>query len=329
MNNWLEMVQKSLSGTFSPQDALKIIQAPDDELLSIVHAASILRRLFFNNIVNVHILLNAKSGLCSEDCAFCSQSRVATTPIEKFPILPVEQFLKAASDARNLGADVFCIAISGWGPTDKELDTICQAVKEIKKQNGMKVCMSAGILKKHQAKRLKDAGVDRYNHNIETSKRFFSKICSTHTYQDRINTIKIAKEAGLEICCGGIVGMGEDDIDIVDFAFSLKELDVDSIPINFLNPRPGTPLENCKYLTPAKCLKILALLRFINPQKDIRAAAGREIHLDYLQPLSLYIVSSIFTNGYLTTSGNTFFEDKRMIEQCGFTLTKSKKYVTA
>lgn len=182
----------------------------------------------------------------------------------------------------------------------------------------IKVCTSLGLLTADKARMLKEAGVDRFNHNLETSERFFQNICTTHTYRDRVNTLRLVKEAGLSTCAGGIIGMGEGDEDIVELAFAVRELDIDSIPVNFLNPRPGTPLERERNLTPGRCLKALALFRFLNPAKDIRAAGGREVNLRHLQPLSLYPANSVFAEGYLTTRGQGSDELRRMIEDLGF-----------
>lgn len=317
--NWYSLAEKSIKDTIiTKKEALSILEAQDSELLKILDAVYLVRKNFFGNKVRIHILLNAKSGLCSEDCAFCSQSSIAKTPIKKYPILSKGEIIESAYRAKESRAYKFCIATSTRAPSKKELDILYDAVKEIKKNINIKICVSLGLLTEEKARKLKEAGVDKFNHNLETSERFFSQICTTHKYQDRINTIEIAKSVGLEICSGGLIGTGEEDIDIVDLAFALHNLDVDSIPINFLDPRPGTPLEKRNYLTPQKCLKVLAMFRFINPTKDIRIAGGREVNLRSLQPLALYAVNSIFTNGYLTTKGQTANEDYKMIKDTGF-----------
>jgi biotin synthase len=223
----------------------------------------------------------------------------------------------AAKRAKQSHAWKFCIVIASRGPDGHDMDVICRAVEEIKSTVKINVCTSLGILNFDQAKRLKAAGVDRFNHNLESSPRYFPKICSTHTYQDRLNTIDYCKKVCMGTCSGGIAGMGETDEDVVDLAFECKRLGVDSIPVNFLNPIEGTPFGNRQDLTPQKCLKILALFRLVNPTKDIRVAGGREYNLRTLQPHALKVVNSMFTDGYLTTPGKSFKEDWKMIREQG------------
>jgi len=258
------------------------------------------------------------SGMCPEDCKFCSQSNIATGEVERYRLETKDEMVAAAKKAKAAGAYKYCIVTSTRGPSNVQLDTICAAVKEIKQTVGIRVCTSLGILEREQAFRLKDAGVDRFNHNLESSARHFPEICSTHAYEDRVRTIGFVQEAGMESCCGGIVGMGEQDEDIVDLAFELRRLGVTSIPINFLDPRPGTPLGEQPRQDSKKCLKVLCMVRLVNPSRDIRCAGGREVVLKSLQPLVLYPCNSIFTNGYLTTGGNSDDADSRMIREMGF-----------
>ena len=182
----------------------------------------------------------------------------------------------------------------------------------------IKICTSLGLLRPEQARQLAEAGVDRFNHNLEASRNYFSHVCQTHSFDDRVATIKAAKAAGMEACCGGIVGMGESLDDRLDLAYELRALEVESIPVNFLDPRPGTPLGHLKRLTPQECLKALCMFRFVNPTRDIRAAGGREVCLRHLQPLALYAANSMFTEGYLTTGGQGHESDLAMIEDLGF-----------
>jgi biotin synthase len=229
-----------------------------------------------------------------------------------------DEIFRAALRAKEAGGWKFCIVTSARSPSEAELDSVCEAVEKIKRQLQMRVCTSLGILSDNQALRLKSAGVDRYNHNIETSRRFFPRICTTHSFDDRVNTIRAVRKAGMEVCCGGIVGMGESSKDVYDFLSAIHELRAESVPVNFLNPIPGTRLEAMRNLSPSHCLKVLALARFVNPSADIRAAGGREFNLRSLQPLALHIVSSIFTDGYLTTPGRSHNEDIKMICDSGF-----------
>jgi biotin synthase len=319
MVDWSALADRSMAGEApSGEEAVGILRSPDAELLPILQAAYRVRHHFHGNRVKIHILQNAMSGMCPEDCHFCSQSKVATGDIERYRLLSREEMVAAAREAKAAGAWKYCIVTSTRGPNEKQLDVLCDAVREIKEKVGIRVCTSLGILERDQARRLKEAGVDRFNHNLESSARFFPEICSTHTYEERVRTIEYVKEAGLESCCGGIVGMGEKPEDVVEMAFELRRLGVTSIPINFLDPRPGTPLANRPRPDPKYCLKVLCMARFVNPSRDIRCAGGREVTLRALQPLVLYPCNSIFTNGYLTTGGNTDSEDARMIRDMGF-----------
>ncbi len=318
-DDWNAMADRSIAGAApSREEALATLAAPDAELPALLAAAGRVRSHFHGNRVKVHVLQNAMSGMCPEDCGFCSQSNVATGEIERYRLLSREEIVAAARRARAAGAWKYCIVTSTRGPNEAQLDVICGAVREIKEKVGIRVCTSLGILEPPQAARLKAAGVDRFNHNLETSERFFPEICSTHAYADRVRTVECAREAGLEACCGGIVGMGETDEDLVQLAFELRRLEVASIPINFLNPRPGTPMAGRPLPDPRRCLKVLCMVRFVNPSRDIRAAGGRELALRSLQPLALFPCNSIFTNGYLTTGGNSASADLAMIQDLGF-----------
>lgn len=312
-----------LGGELARSEGLAVLRAPDSETFGIVNAAARIRQRYHGNRIKIHVLCNAKSGLCPEDCSFCSQSSVSKAPINRYRLLDPEAIERAAIRARKAHAWKFCIVISSRGPSDHEMDTVCEAVRNIKRNVKVNVCASLGILSQEQARRLKEAGVDRFNHNLETSGRYFPQICTTHTFQDRVDTIRHCQAAGLGTCCGGIAGMGETDEDLVDMALTLRELDVDSIPVNFLNPIPGTPLAGKRALNPLRCLRILALMRFANPSKDIRAAGGREIHLGDLQRAALRVVNSIFTEGYLTTPGNQAVQDHALIRDAGLEIVEA------
>jgi len=316
---WRNIAGRSIEGRCPTRDEGRaVLDCSDSEFLGLLDAAYRVRFRFHGNRVKVHVLLNAMSGLCPEDCGFCSQSRVAHGDIPRYRLLSKEEIVSAARRAKEAKAWKFCIVTSTRGPNEKQLDVLCDAVREIKSSVGIRVCTSLGLLNGGQARRLKEAGVDRFNHNLETSRRHFPRICTTHGYDDRVRTLERVHEAGMEACAGGIVGMGEDDEDVLDWAFALRELEVESIPVNFLDPRPGTPLGEVPRPEPRRCLRILCLVRFVNPTRDIRAAGGRETALRMLQPLALYPCNSIFTNGYLTTPGNESSEDIRMIEDLGF-----------
>lgn len=317
--DWLALADRALSGEpLSREQALGALQSPDSELLPLLHAAFQVRQARFGRRVTLYYLQNAKSGLCPEDCGYCSQSRLSTAEIPRYPMLSREELLAGARRAAESGARTYCIVNSGRGPTDREVTAVAEAVREIKETLPLRVCCCLGILKEGQARRLAEAGVNRFNHNLNTAESHHSQICGTHSYQDRLETIRKIKEAGIEACSGGIIGLGESDSDVVELAFALRELEVESIPINFFHPIPGTPLAHLWTLNPRYCLKALCMFRFVNPTSELRIAGGRELHLGPLQPLGLYPANSIFVSDYLTTSGQSPQSDREMIEALGF-----------
>ena len=327
--DWDELAQRVLAGEpLSDEAALGILQADDDEVLDILAAAFRLRRAYFGKTVQLYFLMNAKSGLCPEDCTYCSQSKIATSEIPKYNILSRDKLLDGARIAHERQSKTYCIVISARGPNEREMQAVETIVPQIKEQYDLKICACLGLLDADQAKRLKAAGVDRVNHNLNTSEQHYADICSTHTYADRVETLEHVRSAGLEMCSGGIIGMGEQDIDIVNMATELRDLGVQSIPLNFLIPIEGTPLQANNSLTPLKCLKALAMFRFVNPDREIRIAGGREVHLGSLQPLALYAANSLFVGDYLTTAGQPAEDDYRMIEEMGFEVTRHEEAVT-
>ncbi|EPY14821.1 MULTISPECIES: biotin synthase BioB [Paenibacillus] len=321
--DWRGLAAEIIEGkVLSREEALSILQAKDSELLAIMDGAYQVRRHYYGNKVKLNLIINAKSGYCPEDCGYCSQSTQSDAPIEKYTMLEKATLVDGARKAMEMKVGTYCIVASGRGPTKRELDQVVAAVEEIKTTMPMKICACLGILSQEQADRLKQAGVDRYNHNLNTSADHYSHITSTHTYEDRVHTVSTAKAAGMSPCSGVIMGMGETDEQLVDVAFSLRELDADSIPINFLNSIPGTPLAHLNELDPRRCLKALAMFRFVCPSKEIRASGGREVNLRSLQPLALYAANSIFVGDYLTTEGQEATEDHRMIEDLGFEIER-------
>jgi len=313
------LADKALQGIIPEREEMKaVLNASDEQIPELVSAAFKVRHHYFGKRVQIHMLQNAKSGLCPEDCHYCSQSSVSEAPIDRYPFLSKEQLLESAKRAKAAGAVRFCIVNSGRGPTDKEIREIAGVVREIKSQVSINICCSLGLMDEDKVQALKEAGVERINHNLNTSERHHPNICTTHTYRDRMATVNSVKAVGLSSCCGGIVGMGETDEDIMDLALSLRELEVDSIPLNFLHPINGTPFGGLNHLTPQRCLKILCLFRFVNPDKELRVGGGRELNLRSLQPLALYPANSLFVNGYLTTPGQEASETHRMIADLGF-----------
>lgn len=295
-----------------------VLTTPDDRVLDLLAAAYRVRERHFGKKVRLQMLLNAKSGACQEDCAYCSQSSVSTADIERYGLVSKEQMLDGARRAAASKAQRYCVVISGRSPLDREIGEIADAVKAIKQEIPIQICCSLGLLNEEQARTLKAAGVDRINHNLNTSEAYHPSICTTHTFQERLATIRHARAAGLEICSGGIIGMGESDDDIIDLALALRDVKPDSIPLNMFHPVPGTPLAHCRSLTPHRCLKVLCLFRFLHPRTEIRAAGGREFNLRSLQPLALYAADSLFVGGYLTTPGQPANEAWKMISELGF-----------
>ncbi|MCX7818768.1 MAG: biotin synthase BioB [Kiritimatiellae bacterium] len=317
--NWIELAARVAAGRpVSREEALAMLRASEDELLAMLQGAFELRRRAFGRRVDLHVIENARGGLCSEDCAYCSQSAVSSADVPVHETRDPATMLEHARAAAACGAVRFCIVASGREPDPNELDRVCAAVERIKRELDLQICTSLGLLDDAAARRLAAAGVDRYNHNLETSERFFPQICSTHTWQERRETIARAKAAGMEVCCGGLVGMGETDEDRVDLALAIREVGADSIPVNFLDPRPGTPLAGRERLSPVTCLKVLAMFRYVCPDREIRCAGGREACLRSLQPLALWAANSIFTQGYLTTPGQGWERDRAMIAEAGF-----------
>ncbi|WP_028984170.1 biotin synthase BioB [Sporolactobacillus terrae] len=318
---WYHLAQRVIGGyACTRSEAQEMLRVADDETLDLVYGAYQLRRHYYGTAMKLNLIINAKSGRCAENCAYCSQSIYAETSIDAYPLVSEDVIVQGARQAYENQIGTYCIVMSGRKASPREVRTVCSAVKKIKKEMPIKICACLGLINGEQAKALKAAGVDRFNHNLNTNASHYDQIATTHHYQDRVATIKAVKNAKISPCSGVICGMGETDADIIDMAYALKELDADSIPINFLNPIPGTKLENMDELNPNRCLKILAVFRFINPTKEIRIAGGREVNLRSSQNLGLYIANSIFIGDYLTTKGQDTTKDYQMIEDLGFSI---------
>ncbi len=318
-NRWDALAERVLAGeALSAADALPVLACPDEELLELLAAVYRVRRRWFSNRVQLYFLMNAKSGLCPEDCTYCSQSKVSEAEIPKYNLLSRDKLLDGARMAAERGAKTYCIVISARGPNQREMAAVAEIVPEIKQRYPLKICTSLGLLTPEQARQLKACGVDRVNHNLNTGEAFYGEICTTHSFADRLATLRAVRDAGMELCSGGIIGMGERHEDLVDMAVVLRDLEAESIPINFLNPIDGTPLAGRHDLNPRYCLKVLAMFRLVNPDREIRIAGGREIHLGSLQAVGLYAANSIFVGDYLTTQGQPPEADYQMIRDLGF-----------
>jgi biotin synthase len=318
--------EKILAGkNISREDVLYIAEVSGTELFELFASANKIRTHFRGNTVGLCSIVNSKSGACPEDCSFCAQSSRSKAKIEVYPLLSKELILQKAREAKKSGAERFSIVTSGKKVSETDLFVIADMISEIR-DIGLIPCASLGMLKEKELSILKSAGLDRYHHNLETSERFFHQVCSTHYYADKLKTIDALKSAGLSLCSGGIFGMGETWQDRIDMAFLLKELDVNSVPLNFLIPIKGTGLEHRDFLHPFEALKIISIFRFILPQKEIRICGGRmQILGEFNSMVFLAGADSLMIGNYLTTSGRDYKDDFRIIETYGLA-TKHKDY---
>jgi biotin synthase len=302
-----------------PEEALGVLEAGPGDLLEVLAAADRLRREHKGDEINLCSIVNARSGACAEDCAFCAQSVRYKTEVESHSLISPEQALGRAKEAVGFRAREFSLVTSGYTERkEKDFESISSAVSAVASETPLSVCASLGVLSKEQLTRLKSSGLSRYHHNLETAASYFPNVCTTHSYEEDVEMVSRAKQAGYYVCSGGIFGMGESAEQRVELATALRELDVDSVPINFLNPIPGTPLEGKSELTPVDCLKIIAMLRLMLPRKDLVVCGGREVNLRDLQSMIFYAgANGMMVGGYLTTSGRNYEDDLRMIEDLG------------
>ena len=315
-----EIGEKVLEGQgVRREEILPLLKAKGPDIMDLAAMANRIRERFNGNRIDLCSLLNAKSGRCSEDCAFCAQSGHYRTEASIYPLLEADQMVGAAEEAEKRGTARFCLITSGREVTDREFETILSALGQIRRETSLSLDCSMGSLSRERAEALRGVGVTRYNHNVETAESHFSKICTTHSFKDRVRTIEILKEQGFSICCGGIIGLGESPEQRLEFAFSLRELGIDCIPFNILNPRPGTPLEKARPVAPMEVIKTIALFRMILPKGTIKIAGGREANLRDLQSLALLAgANGLIVGNYLTTPGRSTEDDLTMITDLGF-----------
>jgi len=323
-------VDKITSGKqITLNEALRISGAVKEQkdLIFLLACANLLREEFKGKVIDLCSIINARSGACPEDCIFCAQSSRYKTKIERYPLISSEKIVDGAKSARETGADRFGIVISGRGIRGgKDLDKICDAITAISQETEIGRCASLGTLTYAAAKQLRSAGLERYHHNLETSEKYFPRICTTHSYSERVETLKAARDNGLAVCSGGIFGLGEEMRDRLDLAFYLRKLEVDSVPLNFLHPVPGTPAEHFAPLPPLEILKTIALFRFILPDRDIRICGGRPMNLRSLQSLAyLAGANATMIGNYLTTLGRDPKEDLQEIRDLGLVPGRSSK----
>ena len=305
---------------YTKDDFIKLYDRPLAELLEIANKITAEN---FNNEVEACSIISAKTGACSENCKYCAQSKHNHAEIDCHPLLDVETVKQAARSAKENGATRFCIVTSGRKPTDNDFNKILEMIKEVASIEGIHCCASLGLLSEDQIKQIKNAGVERYNHNINTSKDYHEKICTTHNFEDRVNTVKMVQKAGIESCCGVIIGMGEGRADRIDMALSLRELNPKTVPINFLDPIKGTPLENYKdKIDEEEILKTICIFRIILPKAMLRYAGGRCSRLSkFNQKRGLIAgINSILVGNYLTTLGSNATEDKKTLEELNMSL---------
>lgn len=301
------------------EEAVKLLENSQPSTLSLADRADKLRQKIHGSKMHLCSLINAKSGLCYEDCKFCGQSRHYNISCKTYPLLSLTEILKQVKEVEKIGPDNICIVTSGGNLNKKEFEIVLETAQTITADTTLKLDCSLGRISFAQAKELKKLGVDTYNHNLETASGYFSNICTTHSFNDRLTTVKRLKRAGLKVCCGGIIGLGESRKQRVELAFALKELEVDTVPINILNPRSGTPLENMPTLKPMEIIRTIAVFRLILPKAIIKIAGGREHNLRDLQSLAFLAgANGMIIGGYLTTKGRSAQDDLKMVKDLGF-----------
>jgi len=309
---------KVLSGLpATAEEILMCAQSQGADLFELFAAAARVREAFRGESVDLCAIINAKSGACPEDCSYCAQSARSRTGVEVYPLVRKEEVIEKAREAKDAGVKRFCIVTSGRKPADSELDEIARMARAIR-DIGLLPCATLGLLDRDELRLLKEAGLERYHHNLETSERFFPNICTTHTYLDKLKTIEAARSAGLSICSGGIFGLGETMEDRVAMALALRELDIDSVPINFLVPIKGTALGHRSALPPMEALAVISIYRLLMPAKEIRVCGGRMQALGEFNAMVFMAgADSLLTGNYLTTTGRTYEDDLRLIRQYG------------
>ena len=310
-------MNKVISGeSISFEEAEKLLCSQD--IVSLAYSANVITRKFNGYGIDVESLLNAKSGKCPEDCSFCAQSSFYNTKISKYPLLPKQVVIVRAKEAERQGASSFCLVCAYRSPPEEEFRQICDTIEALKKEVSIDINASLGFMTLERARRLKSLGIKRYNHNLEASDSFFSQICKTHDFADRVKTAKIVKESGLELCCGGIIGMGETVKQRTELAFALAALNPDEVPINILIPKEGTPMAQIDTITPEEAIRTIAVWRFIMPKVILKLAGGREVHFSDNGRTALRAgANGIISGGYLTTGGNEMSNDLNMIHEIG------------
>ena len=300
----------------------EICKLSDESVIDLIPGANLLRQHYHQQQIHLCTICNAKSGKCSEDCCFCSQSIHHRSEITRYPLLSSKSMQEKGLWAASMPINRFSLVTSGRGLNSREVNQVAEALSGLKGR-GIKTCASLGILEQEDLERLRSAGLQRYHHNLETAASHFPQVCSTHNFEERLDMVRRAKKSGFSVCCGGIFGLGETDEQILELALTLRHLDVDAVPLNFLTPVPGTPAEDYELLSPLKCLKIISLFRYVLPEKLIIICGGREKNLKKLHAMIYYAgASGVMTGDYLTTKGFSLQEDLELLHQLALTPLK-------
>ena len=310
------LAEDILSGVVPDDECFKeLVLKPDSDTFDLFPGADMIRDFYFGRDIHLCTILNGKSGRCTEDCSFCSQSSFSKTDVAAYPLLGRERLREGGIWASGTPINRYSIVTSGKGVSQAEVAAVAEALAGLNREK-INTCASLGILDQRDLEVLKSAGVSRYHHNLETSESYFKNMCTTHRYEERVDTIMAAREAGLSVCAGGIFGIGETEGQVLDLALALRDLDVDSVPINFLVPIKGTPTQGLNELTPLRCLRIISLFRYVLPDKEIIVCGGRVANLGELHPLIFYAgASGIMTGDYLTTTGRSLKSDLEMLDK--------------
>jgi len=320
-NRITAITEKIIGGdkdSLSLEEACDLASLSGECTIDLITSANKIREQYKKNRIFRCSIISAKSGLCPENCSFCAQSGHHKTGIKIYPLLGVDEMVDTALEMSTAGATQYSFVTSGYEVTDDDIEKICDAAKVIQDKTDLKLCASLGMLTEEKGRKLADSGFIRYHHNLETARSHFKNVCTSHEYDEDIETIRIAREAGLEVCCGFIMGLGESWDQRMELAFTIRELEVESIPINFLNPIPGTKLEASPLVAPMDALKCIALFRLVNPEKDISICGGREITLrDYQSWVFLSGANGIMIGNYLTTAGRNMEDDINIIHEMG------------
>lgn len=318
---YAQLTDTSITGeALSTKMARDILVSEQIDLLPLLNAAYEVRKKFVGKEVTIHIINNSQNGYCPEDCHYCAQAKSSKADIEEYPLKFDDEILAEAKNAYEKGAYRYCMVFAGRGPSQGRVEHLARLIREIKSRYPIEICVSAGLLDRKKAEILKDAGLDRLNHNLNTSEQYYPKICTTHTYHDRLTTLQAARQAGLQLCSGVILGMGEEVDDVIETMYTLRKIEAESIPVNFFIPIKGVQLSKQSDLSPDYCLRVLCLYRFLNPKAEIRVAAGRELRLRSMEVMALYPANSLFLDGYLNARGAERSRTFQMIKDAGFTI---------